>query len=286
MRLIGKRSYPAFLIITVLLIGLCSSCSQQGRIKVREYPENRPFVYSNQINIIDTIPKDEKKRLISELQNYWEDSLQVRIVQKYLGFKNYLNNPPVFDSANLIRSINFMNAYLNSQGYFYSNLKDSVSIDTFKTQLRTNVFMNISVGKNISIDSVSYNFTDSALHSLVLANSSESLLKKGKPYTKQVIGNELDRLSNLFRQNGYYNFNRDDLLAVVDTLDTKLLPLTLDPFKQAEIIAQAAKRRKETPLGISILRIALSWIQVSSGSLQWEIFITIPKQLSLTFPTL
>ena len=161
--------------------------------------------------------------------------------------KNYLNTPPVFDSANLMRSINFMNAYLNSQGYFYSSLKDSVSIDTFKTQLRTNVFMNIAVGKNISIDSVSYNFTDSSLHALVLANSSATLLKKGKPYTKHVIGNELDRLSNLFRQNGYYNFNRDDLLAVVDTLDTKLLPLTLDPFKQAQIIAQAAKRRRENP---------------------------------------
>ena len=71
MRLIGKRSYPSFLIIIVLLIGLCSSCSQQGRIKVQEYPENRPFVYSNRINIIDTVSKDEKKRLISELQNYW-----------------------------------------------------------------------------------------------------------------------------------------------------------------------------------------------------------------------
>jgi len=248
MRLIGKRESLLFIVATVLLTGLFSSCSQQQRIKVINYPENRPFVYSNQINILDTLPKDEKKRLITELQNYWEDSLQVRIVQKYLGVvRSRLINPPVFDSSNLGRSITFMNAYLNSQGYFYTGLKDSVSIDTFKTQLRTNVFMNITVGKNISIDSVSYNFTDSILQSLVLSTTSESLLKKGKPYTKQVISDELDRLTNLFRQNGYYNFNRDDLIAVVDTLDTKLLPLTLDPFKQAEIIAQAAKKRKDNP---------------------------------------
>lgn len=247
MRLIGKRGSLAFIIIIVLLTGLFSSCSQQQRIKVINYPENRPFVYSNKINILDTLPKDEKKRLITELQNYWEDSLQVRIVQKYVGLKNILLNPPVFDSSNIPRSINFMNAYLNSQGYFYTNLKDSVAIDTVRTQIRVNVFMNITVGKNISIDSVSYSFSDSSLRSLVLAGTSESLLKKGKPYTKQVISDELDRLTNLFRQNGYYNFNRDDLIAVVDTLDTKLLPLTLDPFKQAEIIGQAAKRRKENP---------------------------------------
>jgi len=248
MRLIGKRGSLAFIITTTLLTGLLSSCSQQNRIKVINFPENRPFVYSNQINILDTLPKDEKKRLITELQNYWEDSLQVRVIQKYLGiFRNRLINPPVFDSSNIDRSINFMNAYLNSQGYFYSGLKDSVSIDTVKTELRASVFMNITVGKNISIDSVSYTFTDSGLQKLVLTNTSASLLQKGKPYTKQVISNELDRLTNLFRQNGYYNFNRDDLIAVVDTLDTKLLPLTLDPFKQAEIISQAAKRRKENP---------------------------------------
>lgn len=248
MRLIGKRGNSFVITAIVLLTVLISSCSQQNRISVRNYPENRPFVYSNQINILDTVPKDEKKRLITELENYWEDSLQVRIVQRYLGiFKSILDKPPVFDSSNLNRSVNFMNAYLNSQGYFYSTLQDSVSIDTFKTQLRANVFMNIMLGKNIRIDSVSYNLPDSALQLIVTNNSNESLLKKDKPYTKQVIGDELDRLTNLFRQNGYYNFNRDDLRAVVDTLDTKLLPLTLDPFKQAEIIAQAAKKRKENP---------------------------------------
>ena len=247
MRLTGKRGYLAFVVTTVLLTGLLSSCSEQRHIKVVNYPENRPFVFSNQINILDTLPKDEKKRLITELQNYWEDSLQVRVVQKYGGLRNFLINPPVFDSSNIPRSVNFMSAYLNSQGYFYSGLKDSVSIDTFKNQIRTKVFMNIAVGKNISIDSVSYRFSDSGLQSLAMANASESLLKKGRPYTKQVIGNELDRLTAIFRNNGYYNFNRDDLLAVVDTLDTKLLSLTLDPFRQAALIAQAALRKKENP---------------------------------------
>lgn len=247
MRLIGKRGYLALFISLLLLAGLLSACSEQKHLKVVNFPANRPFVYSNKINILDTIPKDEKKRLITELQNYWEDSLQVRIVQKYAGLRNFLYNPPVFDSSNLPRSINFMNAYLNSQGYFYSDLKDSVVIDTVKNQIRTNVIMNIRAGKNIRIDSVSYDFSDSTLQALVLANKSEQLLKKGNPYTKQVISDEMDRLTNLFRQNGYYNFNRDDLLAVVDTLDTKLLPLTLDPFKQAEMIAEADRKRKENP---------------------------------------
>jgi len=246
MLLIGKRVVLEYGILTVLLMILLHSCSVQQRTTVRDFPANKPFVYSNKINIVNDLPKDEEKRLTYELQNYWDDSLQVRLVQRYLAWYR-LNKPPVFDSSNLDRSINFMKAYLNSQGYFYSNLKDSVFIDTVKNQLRANVIMDISTGKNITIDSVSYNFQDSALKALVESEISKSPLKKGGRYTKQVISDELDRLTNLFRQNGYYNFSRDDLRAVVDTLDSELLQLTLDPFKQAQLIADAAKKRNENP---------------------------------------
>lgn len=246
MLLIGKRVVLEYGILTILLMILLHSCSVQQRTTVRNYPTNKPFVYSNKINILNDLPKDEKKRLTYELENYWDDSLQVRLIQRYLvGYR--LNKPPVFDSTNLDRSINFMRAYLNSQGYFYPNFKDSVFIDTVKDQLRTNVIMDISTGKNITIDSVSYSFQDSALNALVQSEISKSLLKKGGRYTKQVIGDELDRLTNLFRQNGYYNFSRDDLRAVIDTLDKELLQLTLDPFKQAQLIADAAKKRNENP---------------------------------------
>lgn len=246
MRLIGKRIDVACFTAIIVMLAMFSSCSVQHRTKVRDYPVNKPFVYSNQINIINDLPKDEKKRLTYELQNYWDDSLQARLVQRLLFFYR-LNKPPVFDSTNIDRSINFMNAYLNSQGYFYASFKDSVSIDTFKNELRTKLFMDISTGKNITIDSVSYNFKDSALQSLVESDITKSVLKKGGRYTKQVISDELDRLTNLFRQNGYYNFTRDDLRAVVDTLDRELLQLTLDPFKQAQLISEAAKKRNENP---------------------------------------
>lgn len=246
MLLIGKRVGSEYGILTLLFMILLSSCSVQQRIKVKDYPKNKPFIYSTKINIVNELPKDEEKRLTYELENYWDDSLRVRLAQRYLVWYR-LSKPPVFDSVNIDRSVNFMKAYLNSQGYFYPNFKDSIFIDTVKDQLRTNVVMDISTGKNITIDSVSYNFQDSALNALVQSEISKSLLKKGGRYTKQVIGDELDRLTNLFRQNGYYNFSRDDLRAVVDTLGSELLQLTLDPFKQAQLIADAAKKRNENP---------------------------------------
>jgi hypothetical protein len=234
------------IITAFLLMGIFSSCASLLHTKVVNPPAGKPFVYSNKINLSGNLSKDEKKRMTYELENYWEDSLQVREVQSWI-IKTQIRNPPVFDSANIQRSISFMNAYLNAQGYFYAHLKDSVYIDTIGDQLRANVIMNIDIGKNITIDTVTYNLSDSTLQSISLAKKEESELVKGKPYTKQRVSTELDRLTSLYREKGYYNFTREDLQAILDTVDTRLLALTLDPFKQAELVAEADRKRKENP---------------------------------------
>lgn len=228
------------------LLVLISSCSVLTSIKVKDYPVGKPFVFNNQVELTGSMSKDEKKRLLLDLQNYWDDSVQARKLQRFGIFYN-LKNPPVFDTANVTRSITYMNAYLNAQGYYYANFKDSIRIDTVKDQLRTNLIMYIDAGKNISIDSVAFNLEDSGLQRLTMQEKPNTLLVKGKPYSKDIINNELDRLVTLYRQNGYYFFTREDVYALVDSIDASLLTLTLDPFQQAQIIAEAAKNRRIDP---------------------------------------
>jgi outer membrane protein insertion porin family len=244
MRLTVHKILTLFGIVSPLLVMMCS-CSV-FKTRVKDYPLSKPFVYDNRIELTGSITKDEEKRLTEELENYWDDSLKVRKLQKF-GFLYTLPNPPVFDSANLTRSVTFMNAYLNSQGYYYAMFRDSVRIDTVKDQLRTNIIMYIDAGKNIRIDSVAFNMDDSALQKLTDSAKTGSLLQKGKPYSKQVIDAELDRLVGIYRQNGYYYFTREDIYALVDSIDASLLTLTLDPFKQAQLIAEAAQNRRIDP---------------------------------------
>ncbi len=243
---------PPFLSVIILLsvLAMVSSCSV-----IKNYPANTPFVYDNKLELTGDMSKDEKNRLTNELINYWDDSLKSRRVQTFFGFKDKLTSPPVFDTANITRSVSFMNAYLNSQGYYYASFHDSVRIDTVKDQLRTSISMYIDAAKNISIDSVSFDLKDTTLQRITLQEQGNSLLKKGNPYSKQVIDAELDRLVGLYRQNGYYYFTREDIHALVDSIDASLLTLTLDPFKQAQIIAEAAKNRRNNPAwDITILR--------------------------------
>lgn len=234
------------LTVLSLLLAMISSCSVSKRTFIKNHPVNRAFVYDNKLTLKGDLSKDEKIRLTNDLGKYWDDSLQVRRIQQF-GLFYKIKNPPVFDSGNIARSINFMNAYLNSQGYYYAGFTDSVRIDTVKDQLRATVGMNITVGKNISIDSVSYDLGDTTLQNLTKKEEKNTILTKGTRYTKQLISSELDRLVSVYRQNGYYKFTREDIYALVDTTDTKLLQLTLDPFKQAQIIADAARTRRENP---------------------------------------
>ncbi len=236
----------------LLLAFFTVSCSEQRRTRVRNYPANIPFVYANKINLSGNLPKDEKKRLLTELINYWDDSLKVPKQQEF-GILYKIKSPPAFDSTNILRSINFMNAYLNSQGYYYSLLTNRYFIDTVKDQIRVQVSIQIDPGKNISIDTVTYDLTDTTLKKITLASVKNAVIEEGKPYSKQVISNELDRLVKLYRRNGFYKFTREDIFAYVDSNNSKFLKLTVDPFEQARLLGEIAKAKKLNPKwGISI----------------------------------
>ena len=215
-----RNKYFFFLFIAILLLGSCTV--------VKNYPEGKPFVYENKITVKGEVSKDEIKRLQLELYNYWDDSLKVNSLLKF-GVRTVIKNPAVFDSSRINRSIVFMNSFLNSQGYYNAVISPApVSIDTVENQLRATVQMDIDVNKNLKIDSISY---DSLIvpdfKKLINDNKKQSLLAKNKPFTKTLISNELDRITTLFRSNGYYKFTRDNIFAEVDTADLTLLEVTL-----------------------------------------------------------
>lgn len=231
----------ANLYFILMAMALISSCTT-----VKNYPLNQYFIYSNKVVIKSDISKDENIRLAKELNNYWDDSMQVRKIAK-LGVLSIIKNPPVYDSNNFARSIRFMNNYLKSQGYYYANYTHDTINQFVKNQHRVTPVITINLGKNITIDSVAINLLDSNLQQLAQANFSSSLLKTGKPYTTQIISNELDRITSLFKRNGFYNFTKDDIYALVDTTDAKFLNLTIDVFELAKLLDDYAKSKKENP---------------------------------------
>ncbi|MFX7140465.1 hypothetical protein ABTH88_21275, partial [Acinetobacter baumannii] len=75
----------------------------------------------------------------------------------------------------------------------------------------------------------------------------KSDFKKEGNYSKQAISNELDRLSSVYRDSGYYKLTREDFIAEVDTINKALLKLTFNLAEQTMLINEAAVDRKENP---------------------------------------
>ena len=251
-------------VIVLCSIFLLSSCTDEKflfvipRVRVKNYPADTPFVYNNKVNISGNINKDEKKRLEENLTNYWADSLFARRVLRF-GVQYLLQNPPVFDTSTISTTQSFMSGYLFSQGYFRTAMKDSFHMDTVTrgnkpAQYRTTIIMNIDAGNRALIDSLGYDLNDTALQRITKNNLTDSKIDAGKtPYSKEIIAAELDWLVALYRDRGYFLLRRDNLAAVVDTLNALLLKPTADPFEQVQLLEEAQQSNKETsPLTVTI----------------------------------
>lgn len=227
---------------TVLLLSV-TSCT----VIPKNYPHDKPFVFETNITVNGNFSNEERETLESRLKSQLDDSIRVRSVSKL--FFSVIKNPPVFKKENADRSVLYMRSLLNSLGYFHDSIwyKDTVIIKNGNPDRQmVNLHFFVTPGKTVALDSISYNLKHAELQEITMASKNESLLKKGQPFAKSVISMELDRLVDLYRNNGYLRFNREELKGVWDTLDIELLKPTLDPFEQLKIL-QLLKDKREHP---------------------------------------
>ena len=210
----------------------------------RKYQYHQPFVFAVHVKVQGNMPPDERNDLAQKLSNQLDDSLRTQVVS-IGGIYQRVINPPVFDTANVRRSIGFMVALLNANGFFMPAIKDTVHRDTVrfkrhpeKNEYRVTIDFTVSPGKQLKLDSFRYDLSTPALQDLAVRTRNQSLLKSGKPYTNQLMTSEIDRLVSLFRNNGYYSLSKQDLVIIVDTVVSGLIAPDLDPFQQAALLGE------------------------------------------------
>jgi outer membrane protein insertion porin family len=142
---------------------------------------------------------------------------------------------------------------LVSLGYFKDTITYKAIIDTVdKDQFRTTINFNVITGKPVLLDSIGYNIKQQELQQLAMDSRKESLLKKGEPFAKSTISSELDRLTELYRNNGFLRFGRDMLMGLWDTVDVAFFNPNLDPFEQVEMLEKLKERRKNPTADLEI----------------------------------
>jgi outer membrane protein insertion porin family len=253
-RQVKTSLFSSAVILPALMVIFSVSCVAP---KKNQYPAYKPFVFRTNIKLDGDMRYAEKQDLISKLENQLDDSLKVRTVTafRWKPFFIYkkLSNPPVFDSSNVGRSIVFMNALLRSAGYYAPVIRDSIKIDTVKRdQYRVTINFHVIAGKNLKFDSVGFDMRTPEFQRLTLQTKDQSFLKKDQAYTKQLLSKEIDRLVELFRNNGFYRFSREDLIIEHDTVIAALIDPNLDPFQQERLLEQLKKRKDNPTINVVI----------------------------------
>jgi len=218
---------------------------------VKKYQPNKPFIYKTNINLIGNFSKAEKESLTAGLADQLDDSMQARKLDKLLW--STLRQPPVYDSINADNSILFMRALLNSLGYFRDSIYYTSKVKFENPdQYRTTIDFFVRPGKMVKLDSISYNLRHTDLQFLTDSTRAQAYIKKGDGFAKAPISAEFDRLTELYRNTGYFKFSRDELVGVWDTLDVALLTPTLDPFEQLELLQKLQERRNNPTANLEI----------------------------------
>ncbi len=254
--LLQPRGTVILFILVISLFAVAPGC-----ITPKKYQPGKPFVFSTNINIQGNLKPSEKVDLKTRLENQLDDSLKTRITTTFPGFKK-LTSPAVYDTVAVSRTIGYMNNLLYSLGYYKASIKADTSIA--KSRLLKTIILKegekpvkveftVTPGKSYKFDSIAYNLQDSTLQQLVMTRRGNALIKKGEPYSVESISAEMDRLVDLFRNNGYYKFSKDDLLAIRDTVFAELIDPSLDPFQRLELLQEAQRRQENPTMDITIV---------------------------------
>lgn len=123
--------------------------------------------------------------------------------------------PVLYKTNDQYRNARQIRVYLKNQGYYFPSVKTK---KINKSEKKAEVKYVIKPGKPYRIDSVGWDIPDSALKKLILSHTEASFIKKGNRLDVDYFRKERDRLTEILRNRGYYNFTKNYISYSLDTL--------------------------------------------------------------------
>lgn len=117
--------------------------------------------------------------------------------------------PAVIDTVKTRKTLDRLQAYYGSKGYFNSDA--AFTIDQGRRKQRASIDYKVSLGKPFIIDSLSKKIDSKAIDSIYELYKEDSFIKKEKQFDLGDFNNERERLTSLFRNSGVYNFQESSI---------------------------------------------------------------------------
>ncbi len=97
-----------------------------------------------------------------------------------------------------------LQSFYEAQGYFKAKIKDSII--KHKKKNKAKVSYMVSLGHPFTIDSTATDFASKLIDSIYNNDSSKSYIRKGETFKLNNFKEEQNRITQLFKNNGVYNF--------------------------------------------------------------------------------
>jgi len=97
---------------------------------------------------------------------------------------------------------------MSSLGYRKAYIKYDTAVSVRKGQLRIRTDFHVETGIRFSIDTVLYYFNDTSLQQLADQKTDLAIQRKGAPFDYNLIDAEINRLTDLFQNNGFFKINK------------------------------------------------------------------------------
>ena len=113
------------------------------------------------------------------------------------------------------KSVQNLKTYLDKSGYFNSEV--TYSVDTTRRKQRAEVTYTLKQGLPTRITSIDYEFRDSSLRPIILADTINTLLHRGEVLNIGVLDAERSRIASYLNNRGYFDFSVNNIAYEIDT---------------------------------------------------------------------
>ena len=219
----------------------------------KKYQKGKPFITKNNIEVKGgKFTKEERATLKQRLNAQLDDSSRINVIDKYF-IRHVIVSPPAYDSNSAAKSARNMETSMLHLGYYRAKADFVADTIDFGEQQRVHVNYSIQVNKPTLIDTLIYILRKPDLQKLAIENIDKSLIKKGDPVTKAAVLGELNRLVDIYRNNGYYKFTAEELVMRGDTTVAALTTITDDIFEQLRLLAEAQLARDSPTIKLAVV---------------------------------
>ena len=197
-------------------------------LRLHLYNLAKPNADSQYQDWLERKPK-RKERLEALLSKKQMERLgQSFLVGGYIQWLKRVGEAPVIiDTARSSKSLNRISTYYDTRGYF--NNTGVFTVDTLSPKKGT-VTYSLNLGSPYVVDSIRRNIASPMLDSLYAIHRQKSLIKKGDVFDLETFTLERERLTDLFRNSGIWNFQESSISYNImrDTVNPEDQSLEID----------------------------------------------------------